>query len=363
MINKRKVDSTSDEFRQIQSHKKQKKNEEEMSKMKNKENSKSNANSKQFNKDDKNEDVNMDMDTITDTENSYKKKLEYNMDLIQLQLNYLNNFKKKKKEEQKSTQDTNKQEVNNNNNNNNNNKTTTNNSTISGTVKSSPITKTKDFNKDKTNSNKDENQEKKTENKISHHSKNYNEHVYRLKIKRYIKNKKGQRNIFDYGFLLDKVDDVFSNFTMELIKKSLEITSDLYINVPFPLNNIQESYIKIYKLLSYTVSDKQQLKDIDGLTRILFNYLLECRNNIQLNMSYCCKKLNKRPMISISFNNISINSLHKKYNITSDRDLMALSNILDYQWSALEFLLQRMDKSYCLFRIRNKHILSHFQMI
>jgi len=62
--------------------------------------------------------------------------------------------------------------------------------------------------------------------------------------------------------------------------------------------------------------------------------------------------------------NLNIKQIYQeKFKNYSDQELIITSSSLDYQWAAVEFLLQRMDQNYCAFRIRNKHIIHQSKSI
>ncbi|KAG4083643.1 hypothetical protein H8356DRAFT_1318712 [Neocallimastix lanati (nom. inval.)] len=191
--------------------------------------------------------------------------------------------------------------------------------------------------------------------KFSHYSKSYQEHIIRLNMRKYMK--KGQNiSVNNDEVQIESVSEVFNDSVMKLIKKSIDVLQEYFDKVPQPFDTMKDPYIKVYKLLTYKVSNIKELTDIDRLTRIIFEFLIKCRTEIQNTIQYCCKKLNKKPLVNFSLNNINKSHFNKKFKNYSDQDFIVISNILDYQWTAIEFLLQRMDRNYCSFRIRNKHI-------
>jgi len=171
------------------------------------------------------------------------------------------------------------------------------------------------------------------------------------------------KSINNNGVHIESIDEIFNDITMILIKKSLNVVKEYFINIPYPLNTMKDPYIKIYRILTYTVSNFQELKDIDLLTCLLFKFLMKCREEIQSTSQYCCKKLNKKPLINCSMNHIIRNDFNLKFKNYSNQDFIALSNILDYQWAAIEFLLQRLDKNYWYFRNNNNHIYPQYKHI
>ncbi|OUM59369.1 hypothetical protein PIROE2DRAFT_21252 [Piromyces sp. E2] len=238
----------------------------------------------------------------------------------------------------------------------------------SQTIEKEPLTeKEKEKEKDENsngleNGNKDEILSIYSKVRFHNHSDSYHEHVLRLYAKKYI-NKGHNITRNKDKIKMERINDVFSNAKMELIEKALEVVKEIFVSIPFPLSTMPDPYLRVYRLLMINVTNKKELKDIDFLTRILFNFLLETRNSIQNDSIYCCKKLNKRPIISVQLATEIQNSCREKYKNCNEQELIAISNKLDYQWSALEFLLQRMDKSYCAFRINNKNIFPSFKDI
>jgi len=190
------------------------------------------------------------------------------------------------------------------------------------------------------------------------HSKNYKEHILRLYMKRLSKKARNKNEL-----TTESITDLFQNSTIKLIEKALDVVKDILIRIPFPLNTMKKPYLTVYQLLSYTVTTERQLKDIHNITRLLFNFMLERRQYIQNCIVYCCVRLNKQPTFPIILNPYIKAKYHEKFKQYNDQDITILSDIYDYQWASLEFLLQQMDRRYCNFRLRNKHIFPQSKLI
>ncbi|OUM59370.1 hypothetical protein PIROE2DRAFT_15122, partial [Piromyces sp. E2] len=184
-------------------------------------------------------------------------------------------------------------------------------------------------------------------------SKTYMEHIYRLKMKKSIINK---TIYFNNGFILDTYNKIFKNNQSEMVNKALDVTKGIFSKVPPPLNSMNNCYKKIIKLLNFTVSSKKELTDAEDLCRILFIFLINCRSDIHICTNYCCKKLNKKPFVFIPETDFNLSNLYNIFKNKSEKDLIVLSNNLDYQWASIEYLLLHLFNNYIEFRKRNNHI-------
>ncbi|ORX60202.1 hypothetical protein BCR36DRAFT_408560 [Piromyces finnis] len=191
--------------------------------------------------------------------------------------------------------------------------------------------------------------------KKNKHSKNYMDHIYKLKMKKRFTNR---NKMFNNDISLYKYNDLFKNHDLEIVKKALDVTKNLFVHAPYPLNSMNDCYIKVIKLLGYSVSSMNELKDAENLCKTLFSFLLNCRSNLHIYSNYCCKKLNRRPLVSIPEDNTNIylGNFYDIFKYKTEKDLIIMSNNLDYQWVSLEYLLSYLFNNYLKFCERNKQL-------